>query len=123
MGARCLCSGAESLAVLDTGAAADLVRFRLLGRRNKFPERNRISRVTIYPACARFKFGLGRLGEVRYVADIPAGMACCRDKFGAFVLEADISASLRQGPWRPWAVSRMSPAILRLSGNWGRVLP
>ena len=54
-------------------------------------------KVTPYPAMARFKFGGGRIGEVKYAADIKVGFAGCRGVSTAFVLEADIPALLRTG--------------------------
>ena len=54
-------------------------------------------KVTPYPAMARFKFGGGRIGEVKYAADIKVGFAGCRGVSTALVLEADIPALLRTG--------------------------
>ena len=46
---------------------------------------------------ARFKFGGGRIGEVKYAADTKVGFAGRRGVSTAFVLEADIPALLRAG--------------------------
>ena len=46
---------------------------------------------------AFFKFGGGRVGEVRYVADPKVGIAGRRGAFAAYAMEADIPASLRKG--------------------------
>ena len=46
------------------------------------------------PTIARFKFGDGRVGEVRYAADIKVGIAERGGAFTAFVLVADIPALL-----------------------------
>ena len=46
---------------------------------------------------ARFKFGGGRLGEVRCAADTKVGMVGRRGALAAFVLKADAPALLRQG--------------------------
>ena len=50
-----------------------------------------------YPSNARFKFGDGRIGEVKHAADIKVGIAGRKGAFTAFVLDADIPASLREG--------------------------
>ena len=54
-------------------------------------------RVRPYPAIARFKFGDGRVGEVKYAADIKVGTAGCRGAFTAVALETGIPALLRKG--------------------------
>ena len=87
----------DSAVVLDTGARANLVRFSWLQRHNRILERRGIPRVTTYPSQARFRFVYGRLGEVRYAADIPVGIAGNTGMFTASVLEADIPALLRKG--------------------------
>ena len=46
---------------------------------------------------ARFKFGDGRVGEVKFAADIEVGAPSSRGTFGAFLLEADNPALLRKG--------------------------
>ena len=78
MGGQWPCMGAESSVALKTGAAAKLARFWRLAYRNKLLEKHGLSRVSTYPTCARFKFGDGRLGEVRCAADIPARLAGSR---------------------------------------------
>ena len=50
-----------------------------------------------YPATARFKFGGGRVGEVKRAADIKVGTAGRRGAFTAFAPDADIPAVLRKG--------------------------
>ena len=50
-----------------------------------------------YPAMARFKFGDGRLGEVRHAADIEVGIARRRGALAAFVLGTGLPALLRNG--------------------------
>ena len=49
------------------------------------------------PTMARFKFGDGRVGEVKHAADIKVGSAGRKGAFTAFVLDADIPALLRKG--------------------------
>ena len=85
------------MAVLNAGATANLVRSRRAGHQNEALKRNEIPRVTPFPACARFKFGDGRRGEVRRDGDVLAGIAGSREKFTASAAEADISALLRKG--------------------------
>ena len=63
---------ADSVVVPESG---NLARFRGLARRNRILERRGFLRVSTYPACARFKFGDGRLGEARHAADVPVGTA------------------------------------------------
>ena len=69
LGVQFLFEEAASVVVLDIGAAANLACFRLLAHRNRILEREGFLRVPTYPAGARFKFGDGRLGEVRHAAD------------------------------------------------------
>ena len=68
--------GASNFAwvVLETGAAANLACPRRFGSRNSISE-NGVSRVSIYPAYARFEVGGGRLGGVRFAAGTPVGIA------------------------------------------------
>ena len=84
-------------AVLDVGAAAYSVCFRRLVGHNRILQREGFRPVSTYPTSARFKFGDGRLGEIRQAADIPAGIAGNAGKITAFVLEAIIPALLRKG--------------------------
>ena len=74
---------ADSVAVLDTGAAGVFGALRL-------PH-----------ACARFKFGDGCLGEVRRAAAIPAKIAGDRGKFATFAPEVDYPVFLRRGALEP----------------------
>ena len=97
LGGQFLRTGADSVAVLDTAATANLARFQWLGHHKKFLGREGFPRISTYLACAPFNFGDGRLGEARYAADPPVGIADCRGKFAASVLEADIPALLRKG--------------------------
>ena len=92
LGGQFLYEAADSLGVLDTGATANLVCFGWPPRRNRTLEGKGVPRVSTYPACTRFKFRGGRLGEVRHDADIPVGIAGNVGKFAAFVLGADIPA-------------------------------
>ena len=85
------------MVVLDTGDAANLVCFRRLPPHYRLLEKYGFQRVSIYPSKARFRFGDGRLGEVRPAADIPVGIAGNMDKFNAFVLDAHIPALVRKG--------------------------
>ena len=96
-GGQFLRTDAECVAVLIAGATANLVRLRRAGHLNEILKRSEIPRITAYPACARFKFGDGRRGEVHRDGDILAGIAGSREKFTASATEADISALLRKG--------------------------
>ena len=88
---------AESAAVLDTGATAALVCFKLLGHRKSVLEKREIPFTQPYPARAQFKFEGGRLGEARYEAGTPVRIARGLVNYSAFLLEADIPALLRKG--------------------------
>ena len=79
---------ADCVVVLDASAPANLI-WRI-GRHTSISERRGVPRAETYPACARFKFGDGRLEEVRYAAGIPAGIAGGPEKFAAFALGAEI---------------------------------
>ena len=83
--------------VFDTGAAANLVRFRSLERRDRLMEKEGLQRVPTYPSTAQFRSGGGRLGTVRHAADILVGVAGKESKFTAFALDADIPSLLREG--------------------------
>ena len=92
-----LVSQEDTAVVSDTSATANLVCLSWLARRNRILGRREIPRVTTYPSQARFRFGDGRLGEVRHAADIPVGIARSRRMLTASLLEADIPALLREG--------------------------
>ena len=49
-------------------------------------------RVSTYLAQAQFKFGDRRLGDVKFAADIPVGIAGAKCALTACVLDADIPA-------------------------------
>ena len=80
------------MVILDTGATAILVRFRWLNRHNSTSGKVGLPRVSIYPAQARIKFGNGRTGDVRFAADMTAGIAGAKGNFTAFAPGADIPA-------------------------------
>ena len=75
MGDLFVASTAESVGVLNTGAAASLARLRWLGRRNRLLERCGFQRMSTYPSKARFRSGDGWSGGARHAADIPVGLA------------------------------------------------
>ena len=87
----------DGAAALDTGATAHLVCFSWLARHNRILELRGIPGVTAYPSQARFRFGDGRLGEVRHEANVPVGIAGSKNMFTAFVPDEDIPALLRKG--------------------------
>ena len=83
-----------TVAVLDTGATANLVCFEWFENHNSHMQKLGIPEVSTYPTAARFEFCDGRVGEVRYAADIKVGIAGRRGAFTAFALEADAPALL-----------------------------
>ena len=87
----------DSVVALNTSTAANIVRFSWLAYRNRILEGRGAPRVSTYHSKARFRFGDGRLGEVRHAADILVGVAADKGKFAAFALDADIPAFLRKG--------------------------
>ena len=90
-------SDEDAAAVLGTGATANLALFRWHERHNRLLERKGRRKVSTYPSSTRFRFGGGRLGEVRHAADIPEGIAENKGKFTALAPDADIPALLRKG--------------------------
>ena len=92
-----LVSQESSVALLDTGATANLAFSRRLARHNRILDRYGIERVFTCSSKATFRLGGRRLGEVRHAADIPVGIAGNKGKFAAFALNADIPALLRKG--------------------------
>ena len=91
-------SGCGGIAeVLDTGATATLVCFRRPQNHNRPLEKNGRQEVSTYPSSARFRSGVGRLGEVRHAAGIPVGIAGRKGKFTAFMPDPNIPALLLKG--------------------------
>ena len=87
----------DNLVALDSGAAANLVCFKRSENRNLLLGKQGLPRISTDPAGARFKFGDGRLREVRFVADVTVGDAGCQGALAAFALGADIPALLPKG--------------------------
>ena len=85
----------DGVAIFEEGAAANLVCFQWLNHHNSTLGKVGLPRVTTYPAPARFDFGIGRIGDGHFAADITAGIAGYRGNFTALVLDADIPALLR----------------------------
>ena len=92
-----VCTREESVGILDAGATANLVCFRRLRHHNSMMGQVGLPRVSTYPAPARFKFGDGRMGNVKFAADITVGIAGYKGTFTAFALVSDIPALLRNG--------------------------
>ena len=90
-------SQADTVVVLGTGAAANLVCPRWLARHNRILEKRGIQRASTCFSNARFRFGGWRLGEVRHAADSPAAVAGNRGKLSASALDAGIPALFRKG--------------------------
>ena len=105
---------ADRALVPHTGTTANLVR-------NKISECWGTPRAETHPACARFKFGAGCLGEPHYVSETPVGIAGNRGKSAAFAPGADIPASLRKGaleaPCGQSGLSRNISASRKQGGN------
>ena len=76
------------------GLPANPVCYKWLGRRNNILVLWGGPRAETYPACARFKFGRGRFGEVRCAAGIPVRIAGNRGKIAALAPNAGIPALL-----------------------------
>ena len=109
--------------VLDNGAASNLPCFRASGNRNLLSGRTGARRVSTFPACVCFKFGDGRLGDVRFAAYSPAGIAGCRGTLAAFALVADIPAILRRVAVGALGGSWIALLMSRLFGNRLRIFP
>ena len=92
-----LVADSDSTMVLETGATANLVHFCWLRPRNRILQRRGSQKVLTYPPSARFRFGNGRLGEVRHPAGISAGIPVRKGEFTVFVLDAGIPTLLRKG--------------------------
>ena len=97
MGEIFLVSKKDSVAVLDTGATANLVCFRWLANHNRILQEYGIQRAPTYPSKARSRLCDRRLGEVRHAADIPVRISGNKVAFTAFALEMNIPALLRRG--------------------------
>ena len=85
------------MAILDTGATANLVCFQWLRHHNELLASKGLPEVSSYPAHAMFKFGDGRTVAVCRAADITVGVAGVKGAFTAFVLDSDIPALLSKG--------------------------
>ena len=69
------------------------------------------------PVRAKFKFGIGRMGEVRYAGNIPVVIAGGLGKFAAFLLDADILAFLRKGAFESLGGRSDFPRNILTSGR------
>ena len=96
-GGLVLASDSESVVVLDAGAAASLICFRRLERRNCISQRNDYQKASTHPSSARFRLGDVRLGDVHHATDVPVGIAKSEGTSTAFAPDADIPALLRKG--------------------------
>ena len=92
MGGLLLASDSER-GGLGAGAPSNSVCVRWLENHNRITNRKGYQEVSTYPSSARFRFGDGRLGDVRRAADIPVGVAGGEGASTAFVLDVDIPAS------------------------------
>ena len=92
-----MASEEDSLVALESGAAADLVRSRLLDRRNRLLEKKGLQRDSTHPSTARLRAGDGRLGAVRHAPDTPVGIAGYKGEFAALAPDAGLPAFSRSG--------------------------
>ena len=97
IGGQLVCVRDDSVVALDTGATTNFVRLKRLDNRDSYEQKMRPPKVIPLPTRARSIFGDGRVGEVRYAADIKVGIAGCRGTFTALVFKAEIPALLRKG--------------------------
>ena len=123
--------GADSVVALDTGAAVNLACSWWLERRDSILERWGAPRAETFPESARFKFGDGRLGDVRCAAGCPVGVAGGPGKCTAYLLDAGIPASSRKGaseargrqvdsPCSVLTLRKQGVDVLSESGGMGR---
>ena len=97
LGGQLAASQSESAVVLETGTTADLVCYKRLGNRHLFSGKQGFAEAAPYTSAAQFKFGDGRIGEVKRAADFKVVNAGCQGAFAKFVLGAEIPALLRKG--------------------------
>ena len=88
---------AGSVAALDSGATANLVCLKWVGRRKSILECLGVPRAEALPAYASFKLGDGRLGEVHCAAATPSVTVSSCGEFTSFAPESDRPASMRRG--------------------------
>ena len=122
-GCQLVCMRDDSVVVLDTGAAANLVCFRWLSHQSSLLERKGFPRVLTYPAQARFKFGDGRAGNVCFASDIAVGIAGAKGTSTASVLDADIPALLCKGALEALAGQLDFARNTRTLGSRGIAIP
>ena len=94
-GSQLICIEEDSVVVSDTGATASLVLSRWLADRDLLLGKCGLPRDDTCPALSRFKFGGGRMRDVRFAADITAGVAGSNGDLTSSVLRADIPAFSR----------------------------
>ena len=97
---------AESVAVRETGAAANLVCSGRLEDHDSRVSCWGVPGAETYPPPARFKFGYGSLGEVRCAAEILVDVAGC----WPLRLELIFQRYRVKGRREAWAGSRIWPA-------------
>ena len=86
--------GGSSKVILDTGASANLVGVSWLNNRNAILKALGRHQAKITPAFASFRYGGGRVGDVRRAAIIPIAIVGHAGHFMAYVVDADIPALL-----------------------------
>ena len=114
----------ENLALLDSGARANLSCFKWLTRHTAILGKGRGPNCEApHPTCARFKFGDGRVDVVRFAADVPVGLAGGRGK-STTLLRTGASESLGEHLdfSRNLRLGKLGPRVpLRVNGR-GRYL-
>ena len=77
---------------LDTGGRANHVWFRRLAHQHSPEGDMGPPRLMTHPGGARFKFRVGRMGDVRFAVDITLGIGGAKGSFATFVLGSDAPA-------------------------------
>ena len=97
LGGRYPSMGGDGVVALETGAAGNLARFRWPGNHYSLGGRQRLPRISTFPACERSKIGDGRHIEVRFDADSTVGFVGRRGTLTTFAPAEDAPALLRKG--------------------------
>ena len=97
IGGQFVVSHSDSVVALDTWATTALVCFRWPVNHNLFLQKLGLQKVLPYSAAARFKYGDGRVCEVKNAAGINVGVAGRRGAPRASAPDADIPALSHKG--------------------------
>ena len=110
----------DSVAVLDTGAAANLVCSRLLGHHDQLLGSHGLQWLSTYPSRVTFRFRDGRLGEVRHATDTSGGSLGISASPPRLCWMQIFQRCCAKVPGRKWAGSRIFRAICWFYVNRGR---